>query len=192
MSLRRPVLSVPLLSLVLTAALATVAAPAYADATSSAAASKKHCVLDAGSATPACYATFPAAISAATRGLVKAPATPAAAAADPSFATELAAAGTQAATWVVGVEWTNASWTGTSLTLRASGPCDNSLDADYVWNTLPAGWNDVITSFRSYNNCAQQLFRNTYRGGGSLTGILTSTPNVGAPANDQASSLTAN
>ena len=189
MSLRRSTLPVFALSLLVTALLVPLAGPA--SAAPAAAARGAHCVLDAGSATPACYATFPEAIAAATKGRVRAPDSPAAAAADTRFADQLAAAGLAAGTYVVGVEWTSASYTGTSLTLKASGPCDNSLDADYAWDTLPAGWNDVITSFRSYNNCAQQLFRDTYRRT-ALIGVTTYTPNVGAYANDQASSITAN
>jgi hypothetical protein len=195
MSLSRSVLPASALLLLLTAVsvpLAGPAAAAPAAARAAAPAAAKHCVLAAGASTATCYSSFPAAIAAVTKGRVKAPASATAAATDPGFAAAISADAVTAASVVVGVEFTNANYTGSTLTLYASGRCDNSTDADYVWNTLPAGWNDVITSFKSYNNCAQQLFRNTYRGGGALTGILVNSPNVGAPANDQASSLTAN
>ncbi|HEX6755137.1 MAG TPA: hypothetical protein VF109_04235 [Mycobacteriales bacterium] len=151
-----------------------------------------HCVLAAGARAATCYATFPAAIAAATGGRVRAPASAAAAASDARFAAALDDPSVTAASVVVGIEYTNANYSGSTLTLSAPGRCDDSNDADYWYATLPAGWNDVISSFRSYSNCAQQLFRNTYFQGGALTGILTNTPYVGAPANDQASSITAN
>lgn len=168
------------------------APPAVAAPTSASPGPTNHCVLAAGTTKATCYASFPAAIAAATDGRVRAPASAAAAATDAAFASALNSTPVTAGAWVSGVEYANASYGGGSLTLTSSGPCDNSVDADYVWNSLPAGWNDVISSFKSYSNCAQQLFRNTSRGGGALTGILTNTTYVGAPANDQASSLTAN
>jgi hypothetical protein len=188
MSPRRSILSVPVLLLLLTGLSVPLAGPASAAPAQAA----KHCVLAAGATTATCYASFPAAIAAVTKGRVKAPASATTAATDAAFATALSADAVTAASVVVAVEYSDASYRGDTLTLYASGRCDNSTDADYVFNTLPAGWNDRISSFKSFNNCAQQLFRNTYRGGGALTGILVNSPNVGTPANDQASSLTAN
>jgi hypothetical protein len=187
-------LQVALATVILAAGLcATAASPAAATApTAAAPGPTNHCVLAAGSTKATCYASFPAAIAAATGGRVRAPSDAAAAASDAAFGTAIDSTPLTSGSWVAAIEYVNASYGGGSLTLTTSGPCDNSLDADYVWNTLPAGWNDVISSFHSYSNCAQQLFRNTYRGGGALTGILSNTPYVGAPANDQASSLTAN
>jgi hypothetical protein len=57
---------------------------------------------------------------------------------------------------------------------------------------MPAGWNDRITSFKSFSNCAQQLSRSTNFTGGSLTLVISSLANVGAAADDQASSVTFN
>jgi len=188
MSLRRSVLSVPVLFLLLTGVSVPLAGPAAA----APAEAGKHCVLAAGAAAATCYDSFPAAIAAVTKGRVRAPDSATAAATDPAFAAALSADAVTASSVITGVEYANINYGGSTLTLYASGRCDDNIDADYVWNTLPSGWNDRISSFKSYNNCAQQLFRNTYRGGGALTGILVNTANVGSTANDQASSLTAN
>lgn len=176
--------------------LAVASVPALASAAVAAAPPVRagtHCVVAAGNGAPRCFGTFPEAVAAATGGRVRtAPATPRAAAADPAFTAAIEDGAVTAAAVVVGIEYVDASYGGATLTLTAPGRCDDSMDADWFFPSLPAGWNDRITSFRSYNNCAQQLFRGASMTGGALTGILVSTPNVGAPANDQASSVTAN
>ena len=153
-----------------------------------------HCVLAAGERqTPRCYATFPAAIAAATGGRVTdAPASAAAAVRDPAFAAALESVPTTFASVVVGIEYANLNYGGSTLSMTASGRCDYSLDVDYRFPSLPSGWNDRISSFRSYSNCAQQLFRGTSFTGGALTNIVSSLSYVGAAANDQASSVTFN
>jgi hypothetical protein len=180
-----PVLAAPALSAPAGTAASTSAAAAGQPAT--------HCVLAAGRVAPRCYGTFPEAIAAATAGRVRtAPADPRTAVADAGFAAALEDGAAILASVVTGIEYANISYGGSTLTLTAPGRCDDSLDADWSYPSLPSGWNDRISSFRSYNNCAQQLFRSTSLTGGALTGILVSTANVGATANDQASSITAN
>jgi hypothetical protein len=158
-----------------------------------------HCTLAAGADQPLhCFATFRAAVAFGTGGRVRdAPASATAAAHDPAFAAAVTAAGTApstapAASILVGTEFADANFTGGTLSLFAPGRCDNSSDADFRFGSLPAGWNDRITSFRSFSNCAQQLFRSVNFAGGSLTLIISSLANVGAAANDQASSITFN
>jgi hypothetical protein len=153
-----------------------------------------HCVLAAGDRqTMRCFASFPAAIAAATGGRVRsAPASPAAAIRDPAFT---AAVETQPVTFaavLVGIESADLNYGGASLSMTAPGRCDYSLDVDYRFPSLPSGWNDRISSFRSYSNCAQQLFRGTSFTGGALTNIVSSMWYVGGAANDQASSVTFN
>jgi hypothetical protein len=171
---------------------ATAAAPAPATAT-------PHCALTAGSSTLHCFATYRAAIAYGTGGRVTdAPTSARAAALDPAFAARMAAlpASTPkvaaAASTLLGTEYANANFAGASLNLFGAGRGDNSSDADFRFSSMPAGWNDRITSFKSFSNCAQQLFRSVNFTGGSLTLIISSLANVGAAANDQASSLTFN
>jgi hypothetical protein len=154
-----------------------------------------HCALVAGSTTAHCFGTYRAAVAYGTGGRVTdAPVSARAAALDPVFARTMSAlpAALPAASTLLGTEYANANFSGASLSLFGAGRCDNSSDADFRFASLPAGWNDRITSFRSFSNCAQQLFRNINFGGGSLTIIISSLANVGAAANDQASSLTFN
>jgi hypothetical protein len=152
-----------------------------------------HCVLAAGDRqTPRCYATFPAAIAAATGGRVTtAPASAAAAVQDAAFTAALEAPTTLASV-VVGIEYADVNYGGGTLSMTAPGRCDYSMDVDYRFPYLPSSWNDRISSFRSYSNCAQQLFRGTSFSGGALTNIVSSMSYVGSAANDQASSVTFN
>ncbi len=171
-----------------TAESATAAAPAPAS-------TAPHCALVAGSTTAHCFGTYRAAVAYGTGGRVThAPVSARAAALDPVFARTMSAlpAATPAASTLLGTEYADANFSGASLSLFGAGRCDNSSDADFRFASLPAGWNDRISSFRSFSNCAQQLFRNTNFGGGSLTIIISSLANVGAAADDQASSLTFN
>jgi len=171
-----------------TAESATAAAPAPAT-------TAPHCALVAGSTTARCFATYRAAVAYGTGGQVTgAPVSARSAALDPTFARTMSALPTvtAAASVLLGTEYANANFGGSSLSLFGGGQCDNSSDADFRFASLPTGWNDRISSFRSFSNCAQQLFRNTNFGGGSLTIIISSLSYVGAAANDQASSLTFN
>jgi hypothetical protein len=154
-----------------------------------------HCALFAGSSTLHCFATYRAAIAYGTGGRVTdAPLSAAAAALDPRFATEMAAlpAATPKASILLGTEYASINFTGGSVNLFGSGGCDHSSDVDFRFASLPAGWNDRISSFRSFSNCAQQLFRSVNFTGGTLTLIISSLSNVGTAANDQASSITFN
>jgi hypothetical protein len=153
-----------------------------------------HCALVAGSTTARCFGTYRAAVAYGTGGRVAdAPVSARAAALDPAFARTMdTLPAATAASVLLGTEYVNANFGGASLSLFGAGRCDDSADVDFRFASLPAGWNDRITSFRSFSNCAQQLFRNINFGGGALTIIISSLANVGAAANDQASSLTFN
>ena len=161
-----------------------------------AATSAPHCTLAAGAGQRLhCFATFRAAIAYGTHGrITDAPTSPATAARDPRFAARVDAIAPTAlaASSLLGIEYADANMSGASVSFFGAGSCDNSSDADFRFATMPSGWNDRITSFTSYSNCAQQLFRNTYFGGGALTIVIRSLANVGSAANDQASSLTFN
>lgn len=50
------------------------------------------------------------------------------------------------------------------------------------------GWDNRITSFRSYSNCKTAIFENTNYGGASY-GYYVNSSNVGAAMNDRASSI---
>jgi hypothetical protein len=167
------------------------AAPEAATAAPGKVAPGAHCALGAGEGgVLTCFDSFPAAVAFATGGRVTtAPASPQEAVRDAAFTASVEA--TTAATVLVGIEYADLNYGGSSVSMYASGRCDDSPDADYRFPTLPTGWNDRISSFRSYSNCAQQLFDTTYYGG-ALTGIISSLSYVGQSANDRASSVTFN
>jgi hypothetical protein len=175
---------------------AAAGGPAAESATAAArppSAAAPHCVLASGAGqSPHCYATFPAAIAAATGGRVTAPGSAAAAVGDPAFTAALEDQASTFSSVVVGIEYADLNYGGASLSMTAPGRCDYSLDVDYRFASMPSGWNDRISSFRSYSNCAQQLFRGTSYTGGALTNIVSSMSYVGSAANDQASSVTFN
>lgn len=52
----------------------------------------------------------------------------------------------------------------------------------------PLGWDNRITSFKSYSNCKTAIFENTNYGGASY-GYYVNSSNVGAAMNDRASSI---
>src|SRR4029453_13325828 len=93
---------------------------------------------------------------------------------------------------LVGIENADLNYGGASLSMTAPGGGDYSLAGGNRFPRLPSGWNDRISSFRSYSNCAQQLFRGTSFTGGALTNIVSSMSYVGSAPNDQASSVTFN
>ena len=95
---------------------------------------------------------------------------------------------TAASSAVLGIDYADANYQGGTLTLAARTGCDNNLDVDWQFATLPASWNDRISSVRSYSNCLQRLFRDVNFGTG-ITPMLASSPWVGAAANDLASSI---
>ncbi|HVK24472.1 MAG TPA: hypothetical protein VM677_24200 [Actinokineospora sp.] len=148
--------------------LAALSVPAQAEP-------NRHCVVSLADNTTKCHNSFQAAISAATGGRVTLTAnTPAAAAADPAFASALdRAAGTMAAqaSTVIGIEYSSDDYEGSSLIYSAPWGCDGDKDVAYPdwWvNELPAWWNDEIESFRTYAGCAALHFWDSYRNGSWL------------------------
>ena len=175
-------------------ALAVPAGPAAAQrAPGITAAAPSHCVLQASRTgaqppAPACFASFRTAIAWATGGRVTdAPESAGHAATDQRFAARLAGV-RSAGRAVVGIDYADAGYRGGALTLTAPSGCDNDIDVDWQFPALPARWNDRISSFRSYSNCLQQLFRHGSFGT-AITPKRGSSPWVGSAANDQASSI---
>jgi hypothetical protein len=170
------------------------AAPSWAERTPGAAgtAAPTHCVLRATprggtEEPPTCFGSFRAAIAFATDGRVTDAPESASRATDAAFATRLDAPDTTTAA-VLGIDYADINFHGSTLTLSAAGGCDNNIDVDWQFPTLPAAWNDRISSFRSFSNCLQQLFRDV-NFGVAITSRLVSSAWVGAAANDRASSI---
>jgi len=183
-------------AVVLLFAVATPAGAAPGGASPTAATSApgatRHCVLravrGAVPAEPRCFGSFRAAISWASGGRVTdAREQASVAATDPAFAARLREVASTAVA-ILGIEYADANYRGATLTLTAAGGCDSSLDVDWQFASLPSSWNDRISSFRSYSNCLQRLFRDV-NFGTAITPIQGSSPWVGSAANDKASSI---
>lgn len=78
----------------------------------------------------------------------------------PAGAAQASTEGTPMAATVIGILYQHSNMQGATLT--ATGVvCTNTLaDVDNALASLPAGWNDAISSFRSYANCWTKLYEN--------------------------------
>lgn len=127
-----------------------------------------------------CFQTFAEAIHAATGGAVTlAPGT------TPSQLTQ-SMLDVPSTSTVIGVDYMDSGFYGGSLTWSESSDIYGCTDGSYyAAPTMPSGWNDDVSSARSYGGCATyNHFENTYYGGSKLT-CTCSTMGV---MNDQTSS----
>ncbi len=93
-----------------------------------------------------------------------------------------------AGTYLLATLYIGANYTGASLALRATTPCDTNPDIDHQWGSLPAGFADEISSFTGANDCQVRLFKDINYGGISV-GPANSMSYVGDAMNDKASSV---
>ena len=140
-----------------------------------------------------CYATLSASIAAATGGRIHLPANAS------SQSVSQALQGLSRANAispnilnVVSVLFKDANFGGDSLTVQTTGaPCSST-----IWYGLQSlndgkGWDNVISSFRSYYGCAwTRLFANSNYTGASQCYQGPSVSNVGPVMNDQTTSIT--
>ena len=92
-------------------------------------------------------------------------------------------------TYVLGTVYADAGYatSGGTYTFTSSSDCDTNPDVDYQVPVMPAGWNDRISSFKSYGRCATKLWENTFSG--ASYGFTVTSSYVGAGINDRASSI---
>jgi hypothetical protein len=115
---------------------------------------------------------------------------------DPASLTEAdaqritAAAGTASGqgSYLLGVYYADANYGGPTLSVYGNGTCDGDPNTvDWGLPVMPAGWNDVISSFKSYSNCTSTIFENGNYGGASYTAVNSTY--VGNAMNDRTSSI---
>lgn len=96
---------------------------------------------------PQCFATFAEAIAAATGGTVQlGPSV------KPTQLTQAMLGDTPDTTTVIGVDYVNSYEGGNSLTWTStSGGCTSTQS--FQASSMPSGWNDVVSSALSYQNC---------------------------------------
>ena len=146
------------------------AAPAPAAAPSAGAACAAELApLGPGQATSAvvsyqCFDTLAESVAFATKGAVRLPS--AASTVEQGAEASTAAA----ASSLLGIEYTGSSWTGSSLALYGGGGgCGGG--ASYGFASMPGGWNNVISSARSYSGCTSRHYDGTsYTGSSYLCG----------------------
>jgi hypothetical protein len=166
------------------AAMATVGVAAPAPASAAPAAEGPGCVVTVdGSRPKACFPTFAEALDFASGGrLVAGPKNASDALQDPAWQARIDAsnaesdrrvrAGAKAAVvWtVISIEYEDTGYTGAyTIYSGSNGNCTTrTTDRDYSDSSVSAGWDNEISSFRSYANCWVKHWENTSFGGASV------------------------
>jgi hypothetical protein len=98
------------------------------------------------------------------------------------------------ASTVVGVEYEHGNFGGATLTsfVNPNGfVCTASFsDVDATFNSVPSGWDNVISSFRTFSVCWTRIWEHPNRAGASF-GFAPDTSYVGDAMNDRTSSYDA-
>ncbi|HEY7145209.1 MAG TPA: hypothetical protein VH637_13270 [Streptosporangiaceae bacterium] len=175
-----------LLTLCSAAALLLPGWPAAALAAAPAGAAHRACLAQAtpaGHRAPAvitCYATFAQSISAATGGRVRLPADTAPGSVSPD---QIDAGAAPDATVVIAIDFQNVNFSGASLTWTEAAKCGSFQAA-----SMPAGWNDVISSVEAFSGCATTLYQNNNFGGATFSVAKNGAAASLGSFNDKASS----
>jgi hypothetical protein len=131
----------------------------------------------------ACYRTFAASILAATRGRVNLPDRTAPGSVTPA---ELNAGPAALVTeFVLSIDYQNSNFTGNTLTWTQTSRCGSFQAA-----SMPAGWNDSVSSVITASGCATTLFWNNNFGSPTDPIARNSSASSLGVFNDQTSSQT--
>lgn len=159
------------------------AVPAVATPAAQAAQARSYCATNVGTGATACFKGGAEVISFISGGYVKvAPGTKVI-----SDQQRASIATSPAAQYILNISWADDNYTDANHYFYASGDCDTNADVDWSIGTMPTGWNDRITSFKSYGLCATKLWENTFSG--SSFGFVVNSTYVGDAMNDRASSM---
>ncbi|MET7622638.1 hypothetical protein [Streptomyces sp. NPDC005408] len=163
----------------------------------------RHCVVRLSQGNQmSCFATFSAAIAAATGGKVtNAPADPGSAMADPAFAAQLdesaakrpssapRSTATTPGNTVIGIEYEHIGFAGSTFVLTSDYGCTPDLDyAEWEYTFWRTSWSDRISSFRTYAGCRANHFDGPFYDG-AQTGYQVSQYYIGEPMNDRTTSI---
>lgn len=88
----------------------------------------------------------------------------------------------------LGTVYEDLNYGGSSYTFTASSGCDSNADVDWQLSSMPSGWNDRVSSFKSFGQCATRIWADTGYSGSSY-GFVANSTYVGSTMNDQASSI---
>jgi len=159
----------------------------YPSAVSGAGESEKHCVVqieplqpgqtESETSEPVCFRTFSEALSFATGGAVRLPASM-----EPSQVTEEMLTSTQSTT-VISIDFSGPNFSGTTLTSVTSNPNGCFDGSIYLMPSLPSGWRNVISSAKSYQGCARFYHYDYTDYGGAVINCGYSCATMGAMDN---------
>lgn len=164
-------------------ALAAGLIPLAMATSASAATAESHCWMDLSSGQTRCFSSFQRVVDAVSGGRV----TVSKGATSLSEAQRAKIAATAAAPYVLGTWFQDANYGGSSYLVTGNTDCDTNADVDYQIGTMPPGWNDQISSFKSYGLCATRIWENTFSG--ASYGFYVNSSYVGDAMNDRASSI---
>lgn len=105
----------------------------------------------------------------------------------PASAAPAASASPMAGT-VIGIEFQHSNMQGATYTITGNTCTATTSDVDNWLSSLASGWNDVISSFRSYASCWTKLYEHGNFGGATY-GYTGDSSYVGDAMNDRASSI---
>lgn len=148
------------------------------DAQGTEASSGDHCVLELPSENTFCYESFGGALSAATQGRIDdAPDDVRAAMDDPELEQRINDLSLEpqlksGATVVIGIQYWNRFFQGSTYTITASAGCDGDVNTwDWGLTSLSPGpvapWDNAISSVKAFSRCSETLYDNTNYGGAS-------------------------
>jgi hypothetical protein len=186
----RPIVAALLLAAILLAAGTTV----HQTKALAAAVSGQSCVVRLASVQPGqqasavlsyqCYASFPAAIAAATEGHVQISATT-----RPQDLTDalLNSKVSPNSLTVIAIEYKDINHGGAGLVVQADEGC--SYADEYSYSGMPSGWNDVISSAQYFSGCEMGRHYENSNFGGALVACANPCNYVGNAMNDRTSSI---
>ena len=157
----------------------------------------KHCVVStqaiqpgqvpveqAAAEEPRCFASLPEAVGFATRGTLRLP--PATPAGEVVSALKKQSLESLTATYVIGIEYVDANFSGGTLTFTAGGTCENY---SFLASSMPPGWNDIISSSLAFSACGHSVHYEHNNQGGAAIDLRSGSSFIGAALNDRTSSI---
>lgn len=173
-------------------AVALLAWPASADDRAAGSGEPAHCAAilqpsgsSAAVAAPAvrCFGTIAESVAYATDGAIRlSPGQR-----YPTAAQAAAAGRNSAASVLLGIEYGDRDFTGSTLSLSGTSGTGCYNGVSYGFASLPSGWNDEISSSKAYSNCHGWHYEHTYSGA-----VLICQPNCrsfSSAMNDETSSI---
>ncbi|WP_147339431.1 hypothetical protein [Actinomadura spongiicola] len=159
---------------------------------------ERHCVVSVGDREARCFGGFREALAEATAGrITDAPGNAAAAAADRVLERRINALAAERGGsalregYVLSIEYQHENFGGSSIIFTGYRGCDGIDDGivEFEYADLaPIGWNDTISSFRTYSDCRVRHFEHPHFVT-PRTVFQTTLSYIGSLMNDRASSL---